>query len=82
MGEAKNAGLIVMGRNAPAVDATCCRVMGIDPHRIEYLAAAPRLKLGPIDEELIEQRGEAISKTRTDFRLLDKIQAHQGIRLA
>ena len=31
MGTPKNAGVIVMGRNLPAVDATCCRIMGINP---------------------------------------------------
>lgn len=81
MGDPKNAGVIVMGRNAPAVDATCARVMGIDPHKVRYLAAAQKLNMGWIDEEFIGQRGEAISKVRTDFRLLDKIPAHQGLRL-
>ncbi len=81
MGEAKNAGVLVMGRNAPAVDATCARVMGIDPQKIHYLTGATELGLGPIAEEVIEQRGEAISKVRTDFRLEDKIAAQQGIRL-
>ncbi len=81
MGDAKNAGVIVMGGNAAAVDATCARVMGIDPHKIRYLEAASQMRLGPINEEVIEQRGEAISKVRTDFRLIDKIAAQQGIRL-
>ncbi len=31
MGTPKAAGVIVMGRNFPAVDATCARIMGIDP---------------------------------------------------
>ncbi len=82
MGDPKNAGVIVMGRGGPSVDATCARVMGIDPAKIHYLAGAQQLKLGTIDELAIEQRGEAISKVRTDFKLLNKIQAQQGIRLA
>ncbi len=91
MGDAKEAGVLVMGRNAVAVDATCARVMGIDPHKaghgpgqtIGYLEAASAwLKLGPINEESIGQRGEAISKVRCDFKLLDHIEAHRGIRLA
>jgi uncharacterized protein (DUF362 family) len=47
MGTPKRAGLIVMGRNLPAVDATCSRIMGIDPHKVSYLAAASQ-RLGPI----------------------------------
>ena len=38
MGQAKNAGVLVIGRNGPAVDATCARVMGIDPHKIGMAA--------------------------------------------
>jgi len=69
-----------MGRNAPAVDATCCRIMGIDPARIGYLAYASG-RLGPIRESNIRQVGEAIAALRTDFRLLDVIPAHRGLRL-
>jgi len=31
MGDPKQAGVLVMGRNLAAVDATCCRIMGIVP---------------------------------------------------
>ena len=80
MGTAKNAGVIVMGRNLPAVDATCARLMGINPSKIVYLAAAEN-KLGPIRESLITQRGEPWKSVRTDFLLLDYIDAHRGLRL-
>jgi uncharacterized protein (DUF362 family) len=80
MGAAKNAGVIVMGRNLPAVDATCARLMGINPHKINYLDSADN-KLGPIAESLITQRGEPWKSVRTDFQLLDFIQAHRGLRL-
>lgn len=79
MGTPRHAGVLVMGRNLPAVDATCSRIMGIDPNRIAYLAAAG--KLGPIDEPAIEQRGEKVAAVRTDFALLDHIHAHRGLRL-
>ena len=52
--------LLVMGTNLPAVDATAARLMGINPWRIEYLAGASG-RLGPIAEDHIEQRGEAIA---------------------
>ncbi len=83
MGDAKNAGVIVMGRNAASVDATAARVMGIDPLQVPYIAAAPKLKLGPVEEGLIEQRGEAIAKVRTDFRIIDQVAQHfTGMRLS
>jgi len=80
MGSAKAAGIIVMGRNLPAVDATCARCMGIDPRKIKYLASADQ-GLGPIRESLIRQRGEPWKAVRSDFKLLDYIEAHQGLRL-
>ncbi len=80
MGAPREAGVLVMGRNLPAVDATSARVMGIDPHRVFYLSNADQW-LGPIQEERIEQRGETIASVRTDFALVDEIPVHQGIRL-
>ena len=81
MGDPKKAGVIVMGRNFAAVDATCCRIMGIDPYRVSYLERADNW-LGPIAEDVIEQRGETIASVRTNFNLIDTIPAHRGLRLA
>src|SRR5580658_3188065 len=36
-GTPKHVGVLVAGRDPAAVDATCCRVMGIDPKAIQYL---------------------------------------------
>lgn len=80
MGTAKQAGFIVMGRNLPATDATCARLMGINPHKIKYLADTDG-RLGPIGESLITQRGESWESVRTDFKLLEYIPAHKGLRL-
>lgn len=79
LGTPKTMGLIVMGRNFPAVDATCARVMGIDPHRVGYLATASNW-LGPIHETRITQHGEPIWAVRQDFSLVDDIPAHHGLR--
>lgn len=80
MGDPKHAGVLVMGRNLVAVDATCCRIMGIDPAKISYLNRADNW-LGPIGEAAISQRGEAITSVRTNFRLIDQIPAQREIRL-
>jgi uncharacterized protein (DUF362 family) len=80
MGDPVQAGVLVMGRNLPAVDATCCRIMGINPHKIEYLRQADQW-LGPIHESLIEQHGESWRTMHHPFALVPKIPAHQGIRL-
>jgi uncharacterized protein (DUF362 family) len=70
MGTPRQAGVLVMGTNLPAVDATCARLMKIDPARVEYLATASG-RLGPIAETHIEQRGESIAALAQPFRLLD-----------
>ena len=80
MGTPKQAGVLVMGKNLPAVDATCCRIMGIDPYHITYLEKADQW-LGPIQDSLIEQRGETWRSVQTPFQLIPEIHAHQGIRL-
>ena len=81
MGDPKKAGVLVMGRNLAAVDATCCRIMGIDPYKVTYLERADNW-LGPISDGAIEQRGERIAAVRTNFNLIETIPAQQGLRLA
>lgn len=78
MGTPKQAGVLVMGRNLPAVDATACRVMGINPQKVRYLAAAGRS--APIRESEILQRGETIRSVRAPFQLIDRIEAHRKLR--
>jgi len=69
-GTPKQCGVLVMGRDVMAVDATCCRIMGIDPAKLEYLTMAP--ELGHIDAMRIEQRAESPAAVRTDFALTDR----------
>ena len=70
MGTPRHVGVLVIGTNLPAVDATCARLMDINPWRIGYLAAASG-RLGPIAERHIEQRGESIKAMMQRFQLLD-----------
>ncbi len=70
MGEPKQVGCVIMGRNAVAVDATCARVMDLNPYGVGYLAGASGL-LGPIHEWNIEQCGDPIERVRTRFELVD-----------
>jgi uncharacterized protein (DUF362 family) len=68
-GTPKSVGVLVMGSDLPAVDATCCRIMGIDPSKVEYLEMAHD-RLGVTDASRIEQRGETIASVRTNFQLI------------
>jgi uncharacterized protein (DUF362 family) len=66
MGDPVASGVLVMGTNFPAVDATASRLMGFDPARIEYLARASG-RLGPIADGHIRQRGEPIARLARRF---------------
>jgi uncharacterized protein (DUF362 family) len=79
-GEPVRSNVLVMGRNSPAVDATCSMIMGIEPDRIPYLKYASG-KIGPISEKNIEQRGETILGVQKYFRLVEDIPALKGIRM-
>jgi len=79
MGDPKYAGVLVMGRNLPAVDAACCRVMGLDPHRVASLSLAEGW-LGPVREAQVRQVGEPLKAVRTPFRLLDQVPAQRALR--
>ena len=70
MGTAKRAGVLVVGSNLPAVDATAARLMGFEPQRIPYLRAASGM-LGPIGSSRIHQRGESLAALVQRFELLD-----------
>ena len=70
MGTPVRSGVLVVGSNLPAVDATVARLMGLDPRKIAYLAGASGL-LGPISDRHIAQRGEPIAALARRFALLD-----------
>jgi uncharacterized protein (DUF362 family) len=68
-GTPKNAGVLVAGSDVAAVDATCCRIMGIEPKKIEYL----RLARGEenLGESAFRQIGETVISVRNPFQLID-----------
>jgi uncharacterized protein (DUF362 family) len=70
MGTPRHSGLLILGTNLTAVDATAARLMGLDPARIDYLTMASG-RLGPIAEQHISQRGELIAALRQRYALLD-----------
>jgi len=78
MGRARPLGFVAMGADPVAVDATCARVIGLDPEKIEYLKPAARF-LGIIDASRIEHRGEPVSRYATRF---DVVPALESLRLS
>lgn len=67
-GTARTAGVIVAGSDQVAVDATCCRLMGLDPAQIPYLRLLE--SQGYWEDHLIRQTGEPWQKLVTNFAVL------------
>ena len=64
--------MIVSGHDPVAVDATCCRIMQIEPSHIEYLTLAGGLE--GIAEENIQQIGEKPDFVETLFDLIMELR--------
>jgi uncharacterized protein (DUF362 family) len=75
-GKPKASGVLVAGEDPVAVDATCARIMGLVPERIDYLRRAALL-LGNMEEERIDQLGETVKSTCKPFEILP---AFRGLR--
>ncbi len=61
-------GLLVAGRDVVAVDATACRVMGIDPTEIYHVKRAYEKGFGEMDEARINVVGSKVEEVRRRFR--------------
>ena len=55
-------GCLVAGKDPVAVDATACRMVGLDMNQVAYFEPARRRGLGVFDEEMIEIRGKKIEE--------------------
>ena len=73
MGTPRPMGFIAMGTDVVAVDATCARVIGLAPGRLSYLESASAF-LGNLDDARIDQRGEAPSRYRARFAVVESLQ--------
>ncbi len=72
-GVAKAAGVLVAGRDLPSVDATCCRIMGLDPQKIGYLQLSRASHA--LTEDFNPQRGETLGSVQTHFAVLPQFEA-------
>jgi uncharacterized protein (DUF362 family) len=63
-------GVVVMGADPLAVDATCCRLMQLDPAEVAHLRLGQQKKLGLLQEERIQQLGEPIARFSQPFETL------------
>ena len=51
-------GLVILGDNQVAVDAVCCRLIGIDPLSVEHIRLAHERGFGPVAEDAIDVVGD------------------------
>lgn len=70
MGTPRQCGFLAMGSDVVAVDATCARLIGLDPAKIGYLSQAARF-LGNTDPNRIDHRGERPERYQTRFEVVD-----------
>lgn len=67
-GPSRHLGCLVFADDPVAADATCCRLMGIDPSRVHHLQmAAP---LGQVARNRIALLGEPVSNLELNFLLM------------
>ena len=66
-GTAKPFGALIMGHDLVAVDATCCRLMMLNPDKIAYLGLGNMKKLGRLASEQIPQLGADIASLAQPF---------------
>ena len=73
MGRPRAVGFLAMGSDLPAVDATCARIIGLDPEKMPYLSVSGEF-LGNIKESRIKQVGESPARYRTQFDLIESVK--------
>ena len=71
-GSPRHSKVLVMGADLAAVDATCCRLMGIDPTLLDYLSA--RSLKGRASEDAALQVGDAWRTLRQNYALIPQLQ--------
>lgn len=69
-GTPKPLGVLVMGDDPVAVDATAARIMGLVPERIGYLQKSGYM-LGHVSEAKIPQIGQSIAEVKSPFEVLE-----------
>jgi uncharacterized protein (DUF362 family) len=72
-GALRRLGRIVLADDPVAADATCVRLMGLDPRLIFHIAEAGRF-LGNMDQNRITMLAEGMPRNTEPFRVLPQFQ--------
>jgi uncharacterized protein (DUF362 family) len=73
-GNPKHTGVLLFGDDPVAADSTACRVMGLRPEKVDYLARAATL-LGHMEVSKIQQLGESIAAVRAPFAVVPEFHS-------
>jgi uncharacterized protein (DUF362 family) len=73
-GTAKHMGVLAMGNDLVALDATCCRLMELDPEQIGYLVLGHNKKLGRLNGAEIQQLGESVESLAKPFETVPHLE--------
>lgn len=73
MGRPRKVGFIGMSTDVVALDATCARVIGLDPDKMPYLSVAAKF-MGNSSPDRIELRGEDLRRYQAQFDLIDAMK--------
>jgi uncharacterized protein (DUF362 family) len=79
-GVAKPFGALIMGHDLVAVDATCCRLMMLDPDKVGYLVLGAMKKLGRMKEAEIPQLGECTASLAQPFEIVPHLAELRVVR--
>jgi uncharacterized protein (DUF362 family) len=71
MGDPKQTGVVVMGADLPATDATATRIMGLEPMNLIQFRGAEEMGLGIVRDGAISQRGEDWRQVVQPYRYPD-----------
>jgi uncharacterized protein (DUF362 family) len=72
-GQPRAAAVMLFGDDVVAADATACRVIGIRPDKVDYLAKAGTM-LGHLEAAKIHQLGETVESMKTPFKVLRQFE--------
>jgi uncharacterized protein (DUF362 family) len=72
-GTARDLGKIVLADDPVAADATCARLMGVDPFNVQHLSDGGRF-LGNVNANKITLLGERVESPTLPFSVLPEFQ--------
>lgn len=75
MSSIRRLGLVIIGYDPVAVDATCCRLAGVDPREVKHVILAARHGLGTTKHGEIEVTGVAFEQAKPKHFKLPPIDA-------